>query len=96
MPYFEADAELLEARRIDDHPRAGYTAPRRRSRRSGMGCAKGGRHPHTLPPEALGPFFNDEFGDVFARSTPSPGDGFTLSELRDKVRGCAAGAAAPQ
>ncbi len=40
---------------------------------------------HTLPPEALGPFFNDEFGDVFGSIYAFTGDGFTLSELRDKV-----------
>ena len=39
----------------------------------------------TLPPEALGPFFNDEFGDVFGSIYAFTGDGFTLSELRDKV-----------
>ena len=40
---------------------------------------------HTLPPETLGPFFNDEFGDVFGSIYAFTGDGFTLSELRDKV-----------
>ena len=45
---------------------------------------------HTLPPEALGPFFNDEFGDVFGSIHAFTGDGFTLSELRDKVGGRAA------
>ncbi len=40
---------------------------------------------HTLPSEALGPFFNDEFGDVFGSIYAFTGDGFTLSELRDKV-----------
>ena len=39
----------------------------------------------TLPPEAQGPFFNDEFGDVFGSIYAFTGDGFTLSELRDKV-----------
>ena len=39
----------------------------------------------TLPPEAVGPFFNDEFGDVFGSIYAFTGDGFTLSELRDKV-----------
>ena len=39
----------------------------------------------TLPPEAIGPFFNDEFGDVFGSIYAFTGDGFTLSELRDKV-----------
>lgn len=40
---------------------------------------------HTLPAEAIGPFFNDEFGDVFGSIYAFTGDGFTLSELRDKV-----------
>ena len=40
---------------------------------------------HTLPSEALGPFFNDEFGDVFGSIYAFTGDGFSLSELRDKV-----------
>jgi multidrug efflux pump len=40
---------------------------------------------HTLPPEALGPFYNDEFGDVFGSIYAFTADGFTLSELRDYV-----------
>lgn len=40
---------------------------------------------HTMPSEALGPFFNDEFGDVFGSIYAFTGDGFTLSELRDQV-----------
>ncbi len=40
---------------------------------------------HTLPPEAIGPFFNDEFGDVFGSIYAFTGDGFTMSELRDQV-----------
>ena len=39
----------------------------------------------SLPPEAIGPFFNDEFGDVFGSIYAFTGDGFTLSELRDQV-----------
>ena len=39
----------------------------------------------TLPPEVVGPFFNDEFGDVFGSIYAFTGDGFTMSELRDKV-----------
>src|SRR5687768_5038867 len=38
---------------------------------------------HTLPVEALGPFFNDEFGDVYGSIYAFTADGFTLSELRD-------------
>ncbi len=40
---------------------------------------------HTLPPEALGPFVNDEFGDVFGSIYAFTADGFTHSELRDFV-----------
>ncbi len=40
---------------------------------------------HTLPAEAVGPFFNDEFGDVFGSIYAFTGDGYTLSELRDHV-----------
>ncbi len=40
---------------------------------------------HTLPPEALGPFFNDEFGDVYGSIYAFTADGFTLSELRNYV-----------
>jgi multidrug efflux pump len=39
----------------------------------------------TLPAEAVGPFFNDEFGDVFGTIYAFTGDGFTLAELRDRV-----------
>ncbi|MBC7804465.1 MAG: efflux RND transporter permease subunit [Candidatus Parcubacteria bacterium] len=38
-----------------------------------------------LPPEALGPFFNDEFGDVYGSIYAFTAEGFTLSELRDYV-----------
>ncbi|MFZ4760221.1 MAG: efflux RND transporter permease subunit, partial [Burkholderiaceae bacterium] len=38
-----------------------------------------------LPAEALGPFFNDEFGDVFGTIYAFTGDGFSLAELRDQV-----------
>ena len=31
---------------------------------------------HTLPPEAIGPFFNDEFGDTFGNIFALTGDGF--------------------
>ena len=39
----------------------------------------------TLPAEAIGPFFNDEFGDVFGSIYAFTGDGFNHSELRDHV-----------
>lgn len=40
---------------------------------------------HALPPESLGPFFNDEFGDVFGSIYAFTADGFSHSELRDYV-----------
>ena len=40
---------------------------------------------HTLPPEAIGPFFNDEFGDVYGTVFAFSGDGFSLAELRSHV-----------
>jgi len=39
----------------------------------------------TLPAEAIGPFFNDEFGDVFGSIYAFTADGYTHSELRDYV-----------
>jgi multidrug efflux pump len=39
----------------------------------------------TLPAEALGPFYNDEFGDVFGSIYAFTAAGFSLSELRDYV-----------
>lgn len=40
---------------------------------------------HTLPPEVRGPFFNDEFGDVYGSIFAFTGDGFNHSELRGHV-----------
>lgn len=37
---------------------------------------------HTLPPEVVGPIFNDDFGDVFGSIYAFTGDGFSLAELR--------------
>ncbi|MBP8307024.1 MAG: efflux RND transporter permease subunit [Burkholderiaceae bacterium] len=39
----------------------------------------------TLPAEAIGPFYNDEFGDVFGTIYAFTGDGFSLADLRDVV-----------
>jgi len=39
----------------------------------------------TLPAEAIGPFYNDEFGDVYGSIYAFTADGFTLSELRDYI-----------
>ncbi len=39
----------------------------------------------TLPAEVVGPFFNDEFGDVFGTIYAFTGDGFTHEELRRAV-----------
>jgi len=38
-----------------------------------------------LPADLLGPFFNDEFGDVFGSIWAFTGDGFTAAELRQQV-----------
>jgi multidrug efflux pump len=40
---------------------------------------------HTLPSDAIGPFFNDEFGDVFGSIYAFTGDGVNLSDLRNHV-----------
>ena len=40
---------------------------------------------HTLPQGVLGPFFNDDFGDVFGIIYGFTADGFTHRELRDYV-----------
>ncbi len=37
---------------------------------------------HTLPPGVIGPFFNDEFGDVYGSIYALSADGFTTEELR--------------
>lgn len=38
---------------------------------------------HTMPAGALGPFFNDEFGDTFGIIYALTGDGFSQREMRD-------------
>src|SRR5262249_17856704 len=40
---------------------------------------------HTLPPGALGPFFNDEFGDTYTSVLAFGFEGFTYAEARDYV-----------
>ncbi|WP_108660920.1 efflux RND transporter permease subunit [Acuticoccus kandeliae] len=42
---------------------------------------------HTLPQGVLGPFFNDDFGDVFGIVYGFTADGFSFRELRDAVDG---------
>ena len=37
----------------------------------------------TLPQGVLGPFFNDEFGDVYGSIFALSGDGFTYAEMKD-------------
>jgi multidrug efflux pump len=39
----------------------------------------------TFPAEMVGPFYNDEFGDVFGSIWAFTGDGLTITELRDAV-----------
>ena len=65
------------------------TAPPRECRRSGTRCARRSTTSAALPPEAIGPFFNDEFGDVFGTIYAFTGDGFTMEELRRVVEACA-------
>jgi len=38
---------------------------------------------YTLPEGTLGPFFNDEFGDVFGNIYAFTADGFSYAELKD-------------
>src|ERR1019366_8781818 len=38
---------------------------------------------HTLPAQIQGPFFNDEFGDVYTNLYALEGDGFSLAQLHD-------------
>ncbi len=40
---------------------------------------------HTLPEGVLGPFFNDEFGDVFGNLYAFTADGYSYAELKDYV-----------
>jgi len=40
---------------------------------------------HMLPDGTLGPFFNDEFGDVFGNIYAFSGDGYSYAELKDQV-----------
>jgi multidrug efflux pump len=40
---------------------------------------------HTLPSGTVGPFFNDEFGDVFGNIYAFVGDGFSYAELKKQV-----------
>jgi multidrug efflux pump len=40
---------------------------------------------HTLPQGTLGPFFNDEFGDVYGNIYAFTADGFSYAELKDYV-----------
>ena len=37
----------------------------------------------TLPPGVQGPFFNDEFGDVYTNIYTLEGDGFSPAQLHD-------------
>jgi len=39
----------------------------------------------TLPPEIVGPFFNDEFGETFGSVYAFTADGFSYAELKDAV-----------
>jgi multidrug efflux pump len=39
----------------------------------------------SLPAEALGPFYNDEFGDVFGSIYAFTGEGYSLAEIKEQV-----------
>ena len=39
-----------------------------------------------LPPDMLGPFYNDEFGDTFGNIYSFSGDGFSPAELKDALQ----------
>jgi len=41
------------------------------------------REARNLPPDAIGPYVNDEFGDVFGIVVAISGDGFSYPELKD-------------
>ena len=43
----------------------------------------------TLPPGVIGPFFNDEFGDVYGSIYALSADGFSYEELRTTPTACA-------
>ena len=47
------------------------------------GAQEDRRHRSTLPQGGSGPFFNDDFGDVYGVIYALTSDGFTLRELRD-------------
>lgn len=38
---------------------------------------------NTLPPDVLGPYFNDEYGDTFGSILALSGDGFSYAEMKD-------------
>ena len=40
---------------------------------------------HMLPNGVIGPFFNDEFGDVFGNIYAFTGDGYSYAELKDYI-----------
>ena len=41
------------------------------------------RRPQTCPSEAVGPFVNDDFGDVYSTVVMMTGDGFSWREMED-------------
>jgi multidrug efflux pump len=43
------------------------------------------RHRHTLPAGVQGPFFNDEFGDVFGNIYALTAEGFDYPQLKDQA-----------
>jgi multidrug efflux pump len=86
MPYFKRTTSyakpgesLIILELLDTAPRKEIQALWYQARK------KVGDIKHTLPSDAIGPFFNDEFGDVFGSIYAFTGDGINLSELRDHV-----------
>ena len=73
--------QLHQARRSHDHGQPAATARRRtRCRTSGTRCARSSATSAAqLPQGAIGPFFNDDFGDVYGVIYALTSDGFTLS-----------------
>lgn len=86
MPYFKATrsyskpGESLIVLELKDQSPRREVAPLWLQARKKVGDIR-----QTLPPDIVGPFFNDEFGDVFGSIFAFTADGFSHSELRDYV-----------
>ena len=86
MPYFKRTVSYSKAGESLIVLELKDTAPRREVPQLWYQVRKKlGDIAHTLPAEAIGPFFNDEFGDVFGSIYAFTADGFTPFELRDRL-----------